>query len=426
MEKWRYYLRLLLAVVCFGLSVAAIIGFFYPIKIFDAQLLALGQRTFVDFSVFAGILFLSILLFTFLFGRLYCSIICPLGVWQELLGLLFRRKQSKHKNLAYKYIIAAVVWGMLIGGSVFIARMIDPYTLFGSAMTGVVWGGVVLFLIAILVCFKGRWFCTNICPVGAALGIISKHGVCKIYVDEAQCVSCGQCAAKCSAGCIDFKNKAIDNEACVKCLKCLDICPKNAIHYGIKPAQEVPFNSQRRRLLVGGVALVAVFALAVKGGIALSKNVAAKVKKVILPAGAGNVDDFANRCLNCNLCVQNCPMKIIKKADGDVKTVHLDYQDGFCDYDCHKCSEICPSGAIKRISLAEKQKTQIALAMIDNERCVKCGLCVRKCPRQIIVKEGDSFPMISADECIGCGACAQACPVQAITIVSVEKQRVLG
>lgn len=426
MKKWRFYLRLLLAVVCFGLSVAAFALAFYPIKIFDVQLLALGQRALVDFSVFVGILLLSILLFTLFFGRLYCSTVCPMGVFQELLGLLFRRKQSKLKNLAYKYIIAAVVWGMLIGGSVFIARLIDPYTLFGSATTGVVWSGIVLFLIAVLVWFKGRWFCTNICPVGAVLGIISKHSICKIYADEARCVSCGQCATKCPAGSIDFKSKTIDNETCIKCLKCLDICPKNAIHYGIKPAQEVPFNPQRRRLLVGGAAFIAVFALAVKGGIALSKNVAAKVKKVILPAGAGNVDDFANRCLNCNLCVQNCPMKVIKKADGDVKTVHLDYQNGFCDYDCHKCSEICPSGAIKRISLAEKQKTQIGVATVDEELCIKCGLCVRKCPRQIIVKEGDAFPMIAADECIGCGACAKACPVRAITIVGVDKQRVLG
>ena len=84
--------------------------------------------------------------------------------------------------------------------------------------------------------------------------------------------------------------------------------------------------------------------------------------------------DEANRCLNCNLCVQNCPMQIIKKADGDYPAVHIDYTDGFCDYDCRKCSEICPSGAIKRLTLAEKQKTQIGLAVINENTCIKCCL----------------------------------------------------
>ena len=157
----------------------------------------------------------------------------------------------------------------------------------------------------------------------------------------------------------------------------------------------------------------------------LGKAVAAKVKKTVLPAGAGNAEDFANRCLNCNLCVQNCPMQIIKKADGDYPAVHIDYTDGFCDYDCRKCSEICPSGAIKRLTLAEKQKTQIGLAVINENTCIKCGLCVMKCPRGAISKEDGSFPLINTDECIGCGACQNACPVKAITVMPIEQQKIL-
>ena len=157
----------------------------------------------------------------------------------------------------------------------------------------------------------------------------------------------------------------------------------------------------------------------------LGKAVAAKVKKTVLPAGAENAEDFANRCLNCNLCVQNCPMQIIKKADGDYPAVHIDYTDGFCDYDCRKCSEICPSGAIKRLTLAEKQKTQIGLAVINENTCIKCGLCVMKCPRGAISKEDGSFPLINTDECIGCGACQNACPVKAITVMPIEQQKIL-
>ena len=361
---------------------------------------------------------------TLIFGRVYCSTLCPLGLYQELLMHIFRRKCKPQQNHPYKYFIAALVFGALIGGSAWLVRLIDPYTLFGSAMSGAYLGGVILILLVALGWFKGRFFCTNICPVGTILGLISKYSLNKIYIKEGKCVSCGSCAAKCPSGCIDFKNKIVNNETCVKCLKCLDKCPKQAIHYGIKPKAKVSFNPNRRKLLIGGAALV-VLAAGIKSSMILSKNIAAKIKKAILPAGADNAEDFANRCLNCNLCVQNCPMKIIKKADEEHSTVYIDYEDSFCDYNCHKCSEVCPSGAIAKISLEQKQKTQIALAQIDEEKCVKCGLCVMKCPKEAISKEGDAFPKVNPEICIGCGACQKACPIKAIEIAAVEKQKLL-
>ena len=78
-----------------------------------------------------------------------------------------------------------------------------------------------------------------------------------------------------------------------------------------------------------------------------------------------------------------------------------------------------------KISLAEKQRTQIGLAHIDEDYCVKCGLCVRKCPRQAITKEKGAFPIVHADICIGCGACQVACSVEAIKIMAVDRQQIL-
>lgn len=406
------------------MAVLAFAGLFYPIQVFDVQLTALLQRVLVDFSLFAAVLLVALLIISLLFGRIYCSMLCPLGLYQEFLMLLLRRRVPVQKNRPYKYFLAAVVFGALIGGTAFLVRLIDPYTLFGSAASGAWLGLGVLLALAVLVWFRGRLFCSNICPVGVVLGLISKHALKQIYIEKDKCVSCGLCAAKCPTGSIDFKNKTVDNETCIKCFKCLGGCRRGGIHYGSKPSEKIAFNPARRRLLVSG-AVVAVLALAVKGGVELGKTIAAKVKKVILPAGAGNAEDFANRCLNCNLCVQNCPMKILKKADGDYPAVHVDYTDGFCDYDCNRCSAICPSGAIKRLTLAEKQKTQIGLAVINEEVCIKCGLCVMKCPRQAISREDGSFPLVDAGGCIGCGACKAACPVKAITIVPVEKQRIL-
>ena len=424
MNKFYRYLRGGLAVVVGIMAVLAFAGLFYPIQVFDVQLTALLQRVLVDFSLFAAVLLAALLIISLLFGRIYCSMLCPLGLYQEFLMLLFRRRVPVQKNRPYKYFLAAVVFGALIGGTAFLVKLIDPYTLFGSAASGAWLGLGVLLALAVLVWFRGRLFCSNICPVGVVLGLISKHALKQIYIEKDKCVSCGLCAAKCPTGSIDFKNKTVDNETCIKCFKCLGGCRRGGIHYGSKPSEKIAFNPARRRLLVSG-AVVAVLALAVKGGIELGKTIAAKVKKVILPAGAGNAKDFANRCLNCNLCVQNCPMKILKKADGDYPAVHVDYTDGFCDYDCNRCSAICPSGAIKRLTLAEKQKTQIGLAVINEEVCIKCGLCVMKCPRQAISREDGSFPLVDAGGCIGCGACKAACPVKAITIVPVEKQRIL-
>ena len=424
MNKKYRYLRGGVAVIIGVLSVLAFAGIFYPVKIFDIQLAALLQRVLVDFSLFSGILLAGLLVLTLLFGRIYCSTVCPLGLYQEFLVLIFRRKVPVQKNKPYKYFLAAAVLGALIGGTVILIRLIDPYTLFGSAASGA-WLGVGAFIfLSILVWFKGRLFCSNICPVGAVLGLMSKYAANKMYIERDICVSCGLCASKCPTGSIDFKNKTVDNETCIKCFKCMSGCRKGGLHYGRPPKAAVPFNPQRRKLLVSG-AVVAVLALAVKGGMELGKNIAAKVKKVILPAGAGNAEDFANRCLNCNLCVQNCPMKILKKANGDYGAVHIDYESSFCNYDCKRCSEVCPSGAIKRISLTEKQKTQIGLASINEETCIKCGLCVMKCPRRAITKEDGAYPFVAADECIGCGACKIACPVKAITIVPVEKQKIL-
>ena len=424
MNKKYLYIRGTIAAMVGVLSVLAFMGVFYPVQIFDVQLTALLQRVLVDFSLFAGILLTGLSVVTFLFGRVYCSTLCPLGLFQEFLMLLFRRKIPVQDNKPYKYFVAAIVFGTLIAGTVCLVRLVDPYTLFGSAVSGACLGLSVLAVLAVLVWFRGRWFCSNVCPVGAVLGLVSKYAVNQVYIESDKCISCGLCAAKCPTGSIDFKNKTVDNETCVKCFKCMNGCRRSGIRYGRRVKPTVPFNPARRRLLIGGAALAA-FALAVKGGIDWGKAVAGKVKKVVLPAGAGSAEAFYNCCLNCNLCVQNCPMKIIKKANGDYGTVYLDYTDGFCDYDCHKCSEVCPSGALKGLTLSEKQKTQIGLAQIDEGICIKCGLCVMKCPKEAISKQNEDFPHVSADACIGCGACKSACPVKAIDIVAVEKQKIL-
>ncbi len=173
-------------------------------------------------------------------------------------------------------------------------------------------------------------------------------------------------------------------------------------------------------------ATIILFGAALKTGGIWIKNTAHKIKEIILPPGAVSPETFANRCINCNLCEQNCPMKIIKKANSAHPTVHIQYNGGICDFNCHKCGSICPTGAIKQLTLSDKQKTQIGVAVVDKSICVKCGLCVHVCPRHIIEKEAEQAPVIRPDKCIGCGACQNVCPVQAIHIKAVNHQRLLS
>ena len=239
MKKTYRYVRIFAAVVVGLLSLAALTGIFYPVKIFDVQVTALAQRVFIDFSLAAVLLFAGVLLLTLLFGRIYCSTLCPFGLMQEFLAFIFRRKRKPlhRKSHPYKYFIAVAVFGALIGGTAYLIRLIDPYTLFRSAVSCAYLGIGVVIAVALLVWFKGRMFCSEICPVGALLGLISKVSYNKIYIKPDSCVSCGLCARACPTASIDFENHTVDNETCVKCLKCLTQCPHDVICFG-HPAKE--------------------------------------------------------------------------------------------------------------------------------------------------------------------------------------------
>ena len=422
-----YKIRFTLALIIFILATTGIFGIFYGINVYDLQFMPLLQRIFIDFSLIVLILFLIVAGLTFFCGRIYCSLFCPLGILQEITGFirnnLIKKQCIKQTNFPLKYFIAAIVWGILCGGSAIVIRYTEPYSIFGSAMTGTIFGISAIIIIIIAALLKDRIFCTNFCPVGTVLGLISKVSANKIYISEI-CVSCGQCEKNCPSGCINSKEQTVDNETCIKCLKCLEVCPKGGIKYGINPKKEVKFSIKRRQLIIAGTAL-ALFGSMIKAGIEIQEKIVEKLKDVILPPGAENKEKFFNKCLNCNLCVENCPQKIIVKADKEYGAIHIDYSKGLCDYNCHKCSQVCPSGAIKKLTLEEKQKTRIAMAMINEDKCSQCGECVKSCPVLAIIKENRKPPVLNAMKCIGCGACKNACHFGAIEIFQIKEQKTL-
>lgn len=424
------YLRRLVALVIGILCVVAFSGKFYELKIFNLQITALLQNTLVNTTTSLFIILAFVLGITFVFGRIYCSTLCPLGLLQELLEFIFspiKKVLKKNKPLLqnhyrFSYLLAAVCFGSLLGGTVIIFRHFDPYSVFGNAMSGGIYGIAFIIVLAVLVFFKNRFFCTNICPVGAILGFISRYSFFKIRINKHICTGCAMCARKCPTGSIDFKNGFVNNETCIKCFNCLGGCKHKALTYSLEKNNDTAFDMQRREFLLKGGSFI-LLAMIFKSGIIYAKGVKQKFKDMILPAGARNAKDFANRCLNCNLCVKNCPMKIIKKANKNFPVVHLDYTKSHCDYNCNRCSAVCPSGALKRLTLEQKRQTKLGTAIIDTQICVKCGLCALECPKKVISKKAGEFPIVSKKDCIGCGACQNVCPVGAIKVKPVANQR---
>lgn len=142
-----------------------------------------------------------------------------------------------------------------------------------------------------------------------------------------------------------------------------------------------------------------------------------------MPAGSVSEKRMINKCINCNLCIQNCPNKILEKANDNFGAVHINYKKGkgYCEFNCNECSKTCPTGAIKKITLDEKQKTRIAMASINFENCINCKICALNCPTGAIIKENGKIKFDAA-KCIGCGKCKTVCPNGAIEIYSIYEQ----
>lgn len=432
-NKNLYKSRIAAAGIIFVLTILAFTG---SIPTFlHIQLGPQIASLFANFSLVGVIVILSTLLLTLIFGRLYCSTICPFGILQDIIGTIFTRKSGKTVNpCAIRYFITAVVFGSVIGGSVIFFKFLDPYTNFSLLITNflkspsnlsLIQAIIVLVIIFALVIFKNRIFCTIICPVGTILGLCSKYSLFKLNTNE-NCTKCGICEKECPVGCID--SQKIDNERCIKCFRCIEKCPEQAMRYEKMAKKEVKFSLSRRNFIVG-FAFLGVILAGAKAGLDLTKKQIQNIKeKLVLPPGASSQEKFASKCTYCNLCVLNCKGKVLKGPDTNNSTVHLDFSSGKCEYDCNMCNQVCPTGALKKMSLDEKKHCKIGTAKIDIARCTHCGMCIAECPTGAIKKENSGLsytPDLNPKLCIGCGACQMYCPAGAIKVEAVDEQTII-
>lgn len=395
-------------------------------------------RSLTGISVGALVIAAAILLSAWLFGRFYCSFCCPFGIMQDIVVLLSRRKKVSVPNLKKtRVVLTSLTLGMAAAGWNMGFLLLDPYSnsgrIFGAFVSG---GFVVLAVIAALAVWKKRIFCTAFCPAGTMLGWAAKRGVFRLEIGE-NCVKCGKCGRSCPVSCIDVAAGTIDNERCVRCLACAASCPLQAISFSRRrPKPQAPADASRRAFLIHG----SIFLAGVAAGAALAKtglqNILAAAKKLhILPPGAGSPEHFAAKCTACQLCTANCPAGIIVSSRGG-SGVELDLSRGNCKFNCNKCSQICPTGAIAPLTLAVKQKTKIAEAVLDASHCLvyqgeveTCGRCGGVCPTGAIRLRKNTAPRpVDPSLCIGCGACQYVCPApgKAMTVHAVERQTLLS
>jgi ferredoxin len=449
------YLRIVLSAVSFILTLAVFTkGYDILCGWPSLQFGAAFAKLFAAFAVPALIIVLATLVFTFFFGRFYCSVICPLGILQDIISFFnfSAKKPSVYNFKKTRYLIAAVSIALLASGWALAFTLLDPYSNFGriavslfnplfvclhnlvfplepmaepaSALPLLLSSGIFHLALLSFIVFKWkRFFCVAICPVGTVLGLFSKKSFFAASIEKNKCVSCGQCAKVCPSSAIDIKNgKNLNNETCVRCMNCMSVCKFNALSFSRAKTETAETNLIKRNFITGGVLTAAAFAggLAFKPQSGLGKS-PMKNENLIVPPGAGSQAAFAAKCTSCLACVANCSGKVLKFG-GKHKPVYLEYDKGFCQYNCSNCSGICPTGALSKMTIEEKQLCRIALADIEIDRCVtvvdgtECGACAEQCPTGAIQmkesEEGARLPyFINRELCIGCGACENACPV---------------
>lgn len=433
-------------------------------------------------AVNAGVV-VALVVLTLLFGRLYCSVICPLGVMQDVVARLgLRVKKNRYgysrPRTVLRVGVLAVFAVLLVGGIGSFAMLLAPYSAYGRIASNLLqplwmwgnnllaavaahyesyafysvdvwWRGTTTFVVALstlvvvgwLAWRGGRTWCNTICPVGTLLGFVSRFSWLRPVIDTEKCNGCGACARRCKSACIDPKRHTIDMSRCVVCFDCLDNCRQGAIKYvpRCKKQAETPASDTSRRKFLSVAALLATTQVAeaqrkkVDGGVAiLADKKAPNRNRPILPPGARSASHFAQHCTACQLCVSACPNQVLRPSQGLMTLMQptLSFERGYCRPECTTCTEVCPTDALSLLTREQKASTQIGHAVWVRENClaasegVKCDNCARHCPSGAITmveqEGGVKIPTIDAERCIGCGACEHLCPARPFSAIYVE------
>ena len=400
----------------------------------------------------------GILLLTLLFGRLYCSVICPLGVFQDLVIWLRRRiglaankinvkraikaaqarkegrtvesfnqikPEVKHfkfnkEHWIPRYAILVLTLVAIFADIQLLVALIAPYSAYGRivhSIAGLAQGqsilpallivaAATLVIISVSAWLWGRAWCNNVCPVGTVLGLVSKASLFKVRIDPDKCNACGRCGRGCKSSCIDMDAHTIDHSRCVDCFDCIERCSGKAIYFGIrKPMAEnhQPSGSATRRdflataaVILGAGSIAHAQEKRRDGGLAeIADKQAPERYGKLVPPGAQSAEEFYSKCTACQLCVANCPNGILRPSK----------------------------------DLAHLLQPEMGY---ENGFCrPECTVCGEVCPTGAVkpVSKEEKLTIhigtaaVNEETCIGCGKCNTICPTGAIIMVNEDGKK---
>jgi polyferredoxin len=452
-----------------------------------------GHHLIKGFLWAVGIIGLTVLL-----GRVFCGFICPFGTIHHATGrfkaaltgdrMVKANRKTSAQKIKYFNLIALIV-ASIIGLN--LTGLLDPISfLFRSMALAVLPGlgvglrsifdalavsdikllnlmsygaeilvspifgyspkafqtawfiGIVFLVIIFLNRIRPRFWCRILCPLGALLGIFSRISILRLEKYPEKCTQCNLCLKHCQGAASPRPDQTWETAECHMCFNCHNVCPEDALAFRFSWTAKLTQKPDiGKRALLGG--------LFTGLSIPLLARLDGQVDKVsdprlIRPPGSLAEKDFLELCQRCGQCMKVCPTNAINPTLSEAGmagfwTPRLMMTQGYCEYTCTLCGSVCPTGAIREITVKEKidQPIKIGSAYIDRGRCLPwsanapCIVCQEVCPtapKAIYLKKDFmsrpdgkelevQLPFVDLKRCVGCGICENKCPVRGLPAI---------
>jgi ferredoxin len=296
-----------------------------------------------------------------------------------------------------------------------------------------------------------RFWCRDLCPLGALFSIFGRFSVIQKKVSD-KCIECGKCTKKCKMGAIpdDFRDFTVSE--CIYCFDCVKECPVKAISFkidkpkdlgslapdflgfikGRKPRSAETSSGFSRRGFLEAVGLGAVTTAV----LSRDHNRIHPNPRLVRPPAALPEKEFDETCIRCGECMKICitgglQPSITEAGIEGFMTPRLIPAAGYCEEKCAQCGQVCPTGAIQKFEISDKPNIKLGLANINRSACLvwlreeDCMVCDEHCSyRAIYWKEvqGKLRPYVDNERCVGCGMCENKCPVKPEAAIVVQTQ----